>query len=484
MKNPISNRSRMVNVTRFFIFSFLFLYMGNFNEIKASPFAVSFQVFYDELSPYGDWVEDPHYGFIWIPYVEQGFQPYRTNGHWVMSSYGNTWVSMYDWGWAPFHYGRWFFSDMYGWAWIPGYEWGPAWVNWRSGRGYYGWFPLGPRVQFYASVRFPVYSHWVFVPRRRLLSRNIYRYYLPGRNVNVIYNQTTIINNTYVYNNQTYITGPSRSELRRVTRRNVPVHQVREGGRPGRASINNNNLSLYKPEIRRSSNTVRPNNNVRPRNFTSSRDYKPSRSNQVLNDRRATMPATNTRSSVRTEALKNREVTNSRSAGRNEVNARNNELRSGRSQVDFNRQGNTSTNPRVTNPNIRQRQSVPSNNRNQVQTNTRAPQRQANIRVAPEQRKVSPNTQRVTSGQRKMTPNTRKINPGNSRQEVRRSAPSSTVTRQAPTQRRQQVQSSTSRRSNSTVNRSRANTRVAPKSQAGQRTRTATAPSARSRRGN
>ncbi|WP_439481775.1 DUF6600 domain-containing protein [Cyclobacterium plantarum] len=483
MKNSISNRSQMVKVASMFIFGLFFLFTGKVNEIKASPFAVSFQVFYDELSPYGDWVEDPHYGFIWIPYAEQGFQPYRTNGHWVMSSYGNTWVSTYDWGWAPFHYGRWFFSDMYGWAWIPGYEWGPAWVNWRSGSGYYGWFPLGPRVQFYASVRFPVYSHWVFVPRRRVLSRNIYRYYLPGRNVNVIYNQTNIINNTYVYNNQTYITGPSRSELRRVTRRDVPVYQVREGRRPGRSSINNNNLELYKPEIRRTNTQARGDVNLRPRSYTSSRDYKPSDANQVRTERRAMVPGTNTRSTIRTEALKNRGEASSRADTRNGINTRNNNLRSSSAMEQPNNIRQRSYNP-ATETNVRRSQPAPSNTRRQVQPRVRTPQNQADVRVAPRERTVRPNTTNVNSRQRNTTHSNQRVNPGNSRQQVRRSAPSNTINRPSTQrQRSQQVQSPT-RRSNPTVNRS--STRVAPKAQPSQRARSSSAPStsSRSRRGN
>src|ERR1043165_5421845 len=67
----------------------------------------SYQQFYDDLSPYGEWVEDPQYGYVWVPDAGDDFRPYYSNGYWVNSDYGNTWVSNYDWGWAPFHYGRW-----------------------------------------------------------------------------------------------------------------------------------------------------------------------------------------------------------------------------------------------------------------------------------------------------------------------------------------------------------------------------------------
>src|ERR1700734_1893031 len=109
-----------------------------------SPQPVSYQVFYDDLSPYGQWIDYPGYGYVWMPDAGPDFKPYATNGHWVYSDEGWIWASDYEWGWATFHYGRWFFDPSYGWMWIPGNEWAPAWVNWRQNSDYYGWAPLGP----------------------------------------------------------------------------------------------------------------------------------------------------------------------------------------------------------------------------------------------------------------------------------------------------------------------------------------------------
>src|SRR3546814_40389 len=145
-------------------------------RLTAQPRAsISFQTFYDELSPYGSWIDDPDYGYVWIPDVEQDFHPYATRGHWVTTSYGNTWVSDYNWGWAPFHYGRWKYDDYYGWMWVPGYEWGPAWVSWRSGGDYYGWAPLQPGISIGISVNLPLFQ-WIFVPRRYITSYRLYVY--------------------------------------------------------------------------------------------------------------------------------------------------------------------------------------------------------------------------------------------------------------------------------------------------------------------
>ena len=216
---------------------------------------VSDQEFYDELDPYGTWVDDPTYGNVWVPDAEDGFRPYATRGHWVVTDYGNTWVSDYPWGWATFHYGRWRYDDYYGWEWIPGHEWAPAWVNWRSGGGYYGWAPLQPGISinlsFGNSYQVPDY-YWVCARQSYINRPNIYDYYEPHTRVVNIIHRTTIINNTYVYNKRTYVTGPRINEVRRVTRQNVQVYRVNNVNRPtGRPSISNNRLNIYRPEIRK-----------------------------------------------------------------------------------------------------------------------------------------------------------------------------------------------------------------------------------------
>ena len=105
---------------------------------------VTTQIFYDELSPYGDWVHNREYGYVWIPQAGRSFYPYASNGRWIYTNYGWTWLSDYPWGWAAFHYGRWDYDPQYGWFWFPGDEWAPAWVVWRQGDGYFGWAPMSP----------------------------------------------------------------------------------------------------------------------------------------------------------------------------------------------------------------------------------------------------------------------------------------------------------------------------------------------------
>ena len=107
----------------------------------------------DELDAYagefdrnGQWQYEGTAGYVWIPRVEFGWQPY-SNGQWAWTPYGYTWVPNERWGWAPSHYGRWGLSASFGWYWMPGRTWGPGWVSWAVGGGYVGWCPLGWRDQ-------------------------------------------------------------------------------------------------------------------------------------------------------------------------------------------------------------------------------------------------------------------------------------------------------------------------------------------------
>lgn len=212
--------------------------------------SVSYQTFYDELSPYGDWIYDPDYGYVWSPDAGNDFRPYYTNGRWAMTDYGNTWVSNYSWGWAPFHYGRWTYNRYYGWVWIPDTVWGPAWVSWRYGGGNYGWAPMGPGINIHLSFGggyYVPYNWWTFVPCNHIYG-GYYNNYWRGTSYNHTYiNNTTIINNTY---NNTYVYGPRKSEVEKVTGNKVNVYNIRNNRNSGAATIQGDQLNIYRPSVR------------------------------------------------------------------------------------------------------------------------------------------------------------------------------------------------------------------------------------------
>ena len=141
----------------------------------------SVDVFYDQLSPYGMWVDDPQFGTVFTP-DDADYVPY-TNGFWQYTDAGMMWVSNDPFGWATAHYGRWAFSQTYGrWVWMPDTTWGPAWVQWSEADGAYGWAPLGPDSSVVADYTPPDYA-WHFAAAPNLFDHDVRRYYVPRERV-------------------------------------------------------------------------------------------------------------------------------------------------------------------------------------------------------------------------------------------------------------------------------------------------------------
>ena len=234
-------------------------------------FSVSFGGFYNELAPYGTWHSHPRWGDVWRPRrIEADFRPYH-RGHWENTNeYGFVWVSDHVWGDIPFHYGRWVYDPFDGWLWIPGYVWSPAWVVWRGGNGYTGWFPMPPDDGFlygggdpyfnrwdnwdrgygYADWYGPSFglntllNFWIFVEDRRFADRDYIRY-IPPRNtyVNIVNNTTNVTNyvtvNNYIINRSVDVARVERAagrqiarvEARNVLRNNASIQRVDVGNR-------------------------------------------------------------------------------------------------------------------------------------------------------------------------------------------------------------------------------------------------------------
>ncbi len=108
-------------------------------------------MFYNELAPYGNWVDYPGYGQVWYPtQVVQDWRPY-VDGRWVPTDIGYIFETQEPWGWATYHYGNWMPTTEYSWVWVPGNTWYPSTVAWRSTPdstpvkdSYVGWAPVPP----------------------------------------------------------------------------------------------------------------------------------------------------------------------------------------------------------------------------------------------------------------------------------------------------------------------------------------------------
>jgi uncharacterized protein YraI len=189
-------------------------------------------VFYDRLSPYGQWVWLQGQ-YVWVPdNVGPAWRPY-TVGRWVYTDrYGWMWASNEPFGWATYHYGRWGFSNRVGWFWVPGSRWAPAWVSWRSSDDYLAWAPLPPNYDEGVSVNVaaePVPDYyWQVVPSRSFLSDDLPRdiVHEPNRSRPIL-EQTRPLGNVTVTSNNVVVNNVVNVQyVEEKTKEPVVVHKV------------------------------------------------------------------------------------------------------------------------------------------------------------------------------------------------------------------------------------------------------------------
>ena len=181
--------------------------------VEQSEVEVTVELFYEELAPYGDFIDDPSLGRVWVPH-DTSYVPY-TNGHWQYTEHGFTWVSKEPFGWAVSHYGRWVYADR--WIWVPGTVWGPAWVVWREGDAVAGWAPMPP-----LGYPEPPRETFVFVDVTYLFVEELHAHYYDGWAAHDAYGSTTWVDDrAYLPGGIAYCPGPRADRLRR---RGVPVH--------------------------------------------------------------------------------------------------------------------------------------------------------------------------------------------------------------------------------------------------------------------
>ncbi len=237
--------------------------------------AVTTQVFYDALSPYGTWIYLDDYGWTWQPTVATvnvNWRPYYDRGRWAYTDAGWYWHSGYSWGWAPFHYGRWARQTGYGWVWVPGSTWAPSWVSWRYSDAYCGWAPLPPYADYQVGIGFSYrgsrvsagfsfglgYNHYSFVNRRHFGRRHHYRHNdrIDRNRSEQVYNDSTVINNYIVGDNNTIINeGISRDRVNRGTDSEVRQVRLADVGDSSRAADRRRNgnqeeaIPVYRPKV-------------------------------------------------------------------------------------------------------------------------------------------------------------------------------------------------------------------------------------------
>jgi len=254
---------------------------------------VTIDLFYQELSPYGEWSPHVEFGYIWQPYgVPPDWRPY-TDGRWEWSDQGWLWVSYEPWGWATYHYGRWVFDDYQGWIWIPGTTWSPAWVNWYQGPEYVGWSPLPPDRGFFLEIGFtfnfynsnyykPYYkkhhrkhhyyhdyyhdpyhyrpnaSHCVFMPYNEFgRHKHALKAAVPPANYDIVLRNSKNVTNIKRTNNRVFNYGPDKSYIEKRSNQKLVQHNIVDTdkialrGKYNANSIQGKSYNAYRPKIER-----------------------------------------------------------------------------------------------------------------------------------------------------------------------------------------------------------------------------------------
>ncbi|MBS1120814.1 MAG: hypothetical protein H6Q90_3042 [Deltaproteobacteria bacterium] len=188
------------------------IYVDRYDTSLEGEAVGSVDVFYDQLSPYGVWVDEPRFGLVFLPDLPR-FVPY-TEGHWQYTNIGFVWISIEPFAWATSHYGRWAYSPTYRrWVWRPDTVWGPSWVEWRQFGDYFGWAPLAPDISIQIGYAPPIES-WHFCGAAHLFDANVSRYYEPPHRVTELHRGSGPIQHYANVGGARVVVGPPAAVLR------------------------------------------------------------------------------------------------------------------------------------------------------------------------------------------------------------------------------------------------------------------------------
>jgi len=231
----------------------------------------NYQNFHSQLNTYGNWVNYPGYGNVWVPdNVPSDFSPYATAGHWVYTTYGWSWVSDYAWGGIPFHYGRWFRDNAYGWMWMPGYQWASAWVTWGNYNNYYCWAPLAPYTGFSAYYR-PNPFCWNFCDRAHFCDFHLglYRGFYGRGDYRGIAAHINVMGESRMYGGHAYFAGPRVGEVERSVGHSISPYSANHANQ--NMAAHNNSGSQFHQQANANQNHgqnfANHNNNVQSNHF-------------------------------------------------------------------------------------------------------------------------------------------------------------------------------------------------------------------------
>jgi hypothetical protein len=346
--------------------------------------SVDLGFFYDDLAPYGNWIERPSYGWVWTPRaVSTSWRPYQ-DGHWVWTDDGWVWITDEPYGWATYHYGRWYDDPEIGWSWVPGDEWGPSWVSWQAGGDYVGWAPLPPGVNVSVSLGggYGGYAYgiapedYVFVPDRYFLAPSVATYVVPETRIRGFWGQTRNYTNYRFGGGRVFNQGIPVEQVQRFVGRRVPRYQVADLGTDykryrGGAHIQGNRLAIFRPQVQKARGVSPLQRAVARRAVVSAAQFKAAHPQRVAFAQRQRNLAQQSRQQVRQQRAETR-------GGTPAFNARTKALQQRQSRVDQRQARVAQQQVRVNR--AQQRQAQVSRQQQKVQQRqTRVDQRQARV---------------------------------------------------------------------------------------------------------
>lgn len=236
-------------------------------QVASPGAAVSVSYFYEDLDPYGRWIDYSPYGWCWTPYdVAADWRPY-SDGYWAYTEFGWSWISYEPYSWAVYHYGRWLFDPMLGWVWVPDTVWAPAWVAWQYSDDWVGWAPLPPSASWdisfglrWVSDSIPP-SSWCFVERRYALDPTLrFQMASVGRNVTLL-RETRDATRYVVRKGRPVNHGIDVAVMETLSGRKAKRLKVVDADSPNRTrkeGVHGSAVEYFRPEIRGSGRNAPP----------------------------------------------------------------------------------------------------------------------------------------------------------------------------------------------------------------------------------
>lgn len=269
---------------------------------------VDYKEFYEQLSPFGEWVqvkpeeigmkpvsaqldngnnssfsllslmgvkdanattfENTGMVYVWRPSsslevtnvegVTPVYVPY-SNGKWVNTNKGWYFKANTPAEETTSHYGRWVNSPTAGWLWVPGRVWAPAWVDWKQNDQYVSWAPLPPSVYMVnGSMSSPVIdnSNYVVVEKKYFLEPDVYKYnnsYNVNSENNIINSLASVAGLTLV-DNILFNRGPEVSVIQTIYGRNIELVNIQQVRTFSEVRYNEKEYYIYHPGFKRYKN--------------------------------------------------------------------------------------------------------------------------------------------------------------------------------------------------------------------------------------